>query len=74
MFTRGVGSLIVIHFAGPDRDVLQGLFYHHMLQNGIFMAQRGFIALNILITEEHINAFVQAVDAFVGKWDASLRW
>lgn len=74
MFIRGVGSLNVIHFAGPDRDVLQGLFYHHMLQNGIFMAQRGFTALNILITGEHVDAFVQAVDAFVGKWEASLRW
>ncbi|KEF51680.1 uncharacterized protein A1O9_12315 [Exophiala aquamarina CBS 119918] len=74
MFIRGVGSLNAIHFVGPDRDVLQGLFYHHMLQNGIFMAQRGFTALNVLITDEHVDAFVRAVDAFVGKWEASLRW
>lgn len=74
IFIRGVGSLNAIHFAGPDRDVLQGLFYHHMLENGIFMAQRGFSALNILITDKHVNAFVQAVDAFVVKWEASLRW
>ncbi|KAK5046176.1 hypothetical protein LTR84_008633 [Exophiala bonariae] len=74
MFIRGVGSLNAIHFAGPDREVLQGLFYHHMLENGFWTAQRGFIALNIEITPEHVGAFVKAVDDFVVRYDSSLRW
>lgn len=74
MFIRGVGSLNAIHFAGPDRDVLQGLFYHHMLEHGIWMAQRGFAALSILITDQHIDAFANAVDDFVAKWDTTLKW
>lgn len=74
MYIKGVGSLNAFHFAGPDRDVLQSLFFHHMLQNGIYMAQRGFIALNIMLTEEHVAQFVQAVKAFTDRYASSLRW
>jgi len=74
MFIKGVGSLMAIQFAGPGREVLQGLFYHHMLQQGIYMAQRGFIALNIMLTEEHVALFVRALEAFVDKWEQVLKW
>lgn len=74
MFIKGVGSLMTIHFAGPDRNVLQGLFFHHMLNHGIYMAQRGFIALSIEITRAHVTAFVQHVDSFCREWETSLRW
>ena len=74
MFVKGVGSLMVIHFAGPDRDVLQGLYYHWMLQRGVYLAQRGFIALNILITDDHVATFVQALKSFVDKWRSALTW
>lgn len=74
MFIKGVGSLMAIAFGGPDRELLQGLFYHHMLEQGIYMAQRGFIALNIMLTEDHVAQFVQAVEAFCERWDAVLRW
>lgn len=74
LFIKGVGSIMCIHFAGPDRDLLQGLFYHHMLEQGIFMAQRGFIALSLEITEEHVEQFVMAVDSFCRQWHAALQW
>ncbi|KAJ9612941.1 hypothetical protein H2200_002882 [Cladophialophora chaetospira] len=74
MFIKGVGSLMAIQFAGPDRDALQGLFYHHMLQQGINMAQRGFIALNIMLTENHVAEFVSALEVFVGRWEDVLKW
>ena len=74
MFVKGQGSLMCFHFAGPDRDLLQGLFYHHMLQHGIYMAQRGFVALNLEITDSHINKFVTAVDSFCQQWQSSLCW
>ncbi|ETI20665.1 hypothetical protein G647_07007 [Cladophialophora carrionii CBS 160.54] len=74
MFVKGVGSLMAVHFAGPDREVLGGLFYHHMLEQGIYMAQRGFVALNIMLTDEHVALFVNAVEAFVQKWEQALKW
>ncbi|EXJ55116.1 hypothetical protein A1O7_08041 [Cladophialophora yegresii CBS 114405] len=74
MFVKGVGSLMAVHFAGPDRDVLGGLFYHHMLEQGIYMAQRGFVALNIMLADEHVATFVRAVEAFVQKWEQALKW
>ncbi|KIV80047.1 hypothetical protein PV11_07577 [Exophiala sideris] len=73
MFIKGVGSLNALHFAGPDKDLLQGLYFHHMLENGIYMAQRGFTALNIMLTEEHVAQFVQATEAFCDKFASFLR-
>lgn len=74
MFVKGQGSLMCIHFAGPDRDVLQGLFYHHMLQNNIYMAQRGFIALSLETSDSHVEQFVAAVDSFCDQYHSSLLW
>ena len=74
MFITGTGSLMAIQFAGPDRDLLQGLFYHHMLQSGIYMAARGFIALNIKLTEEHVRSFIKAVAVFCDRCEHALKW
>lgn len=74
MYVKGVGSLLCLHFAGPDREVLQGLFWHHMLENGIYMAQRGFIALSIEISQEHVNRFVGGVAEFATYWEDVLKW
>jgi glutamate-1-semialdehyde 2,1-aminomutase len=74
MFIKGVGSLMAVQFAGPDREVLGALFYHHMLEQGIYMAQRGFVALNIMLTKDHVALFVSAVEAFVQKWEQALKW
>lgn len=74
MFVKGVGSILAIHFAGPDKELLQGLFYHHMLEQEIFMAQRGFIALNIMLKDEHVSLFVRAVELFCDRWESILRW
>lgn len=63
-----------IHFAGPDKDLLQALFYHHMLQHRIYMAQRGFIALNIMLTDDHVGEFIKAVGAFCDTWQGCLKW
>jgi len=74
MYIKGVGSLMCIHFAGPEKELLQGLFWHHMLEKGVYMAQRGFVALSIEITEEHVDQFVGAVEEFVTRWSNALRW
>jgi glutamate-1-semialdehyde 2,1-aminomutase len=68
MCVTGLGSLLNIKFAGPDKDVLQAMFYHHMLEHGIYLATRGFMALNIELREGHIDIFVKAVEDFVVKY------
>ena len=68
MFVTGQGSLMMIHFSGPDKAMLQGLFYHHMLKEGIYIAQRGFIALSIEINDEHIDYFAKTLNEFCKGW------
>ncbi|MCJ1353907.1 MAG: hypothetical protein MMC33_003894 [Icmadophila ericetorum] len=74
MWMSGIGSILQIHFADlPSRPptvkaALQSLFYLNMIQEGMYMAERGFIALNIEITDEHIDKFVAATGVFVEKY------
>lgn len=68
MWVSGQGSMMCIHFGGENEASLMPLFWHHMLENGIYMAQRGFIALNLELTTGHVEQFITAVDAFVGKY------
>ncbi|HTM33293.1 MAG TPA: aspartate aminotransferase family protein [Vicinamibacterales bacterium] len=51
--TSGLGSMFGIH--GPD-DWLE-LFFLAMLEEGHYLARRGFIALSIEITDAHVDAF-----------------
>ena len=68
MFVKGVGSLMCIHFTGPDRGLLQPLYFHHMLEHGIYLAQRGFIALSIELKEEHIDKFLESTQSFCNSY------
>lgn len=74
MFIKGVGSMMCIHFAGMERELLHGLFWFHMLEQGIYVGQKGFIALSIEIQQTHIDKFVGAVDSFCRQYDPALRW
>ena len=35
MRISGIGSILVVHFSGQEKDQLQELFFHHMLQEDI---------------------------------------
>jgi glutamate-1-semialdehyde 2,1-aminomutase len=74
MFVSGRGSLMTIHFAGPDRDMLQALFYMHMIERGIWIAARGFIALSIEIHTTHAQQFILALTEFCEKYGDHLKW
>jgi glutamate-1-semialdehyde 2,1-aminomutase len=67
MWVSGRGSMMNIHFFGESEKSLQSLFWHHMLENGIYLAQRGFVTLNMEIKQNHINKFVRAAEEFVVK-------
>jgi glutamate-1-semialdehyde 2,1-aminomutase len=74
MCATGIGSLMNVHgTSGPVRcvddlaasdDRLKELLFFHCLDNGYYMARRGFIALSIEITDADIADFVDVVDGF----------
>lgn len=72
LHTTGVGSLLNVTFEGSDQAVLQSLFYHHVLEHGIIIATRGYVALSIVLTEEHCARFVLVVEDFLVKYKEAL--
>ena len=71
MYVTGQGSMIGVHFSGALQAQLRNLFWHHMLEEGIYLAQRGVMALNLELGEEHVEKFVTAMEKFVGKHKAA---
>ncbi|KAL7787181.1 putative acetylornithine aminotransferase [Trichoderma ceciliae] len=43
MFVTGHGSMINVRFSGTDSGLWNALFFHHMLENNIYIATRGYI-------------------------------
>ncbi|RDW82464.1 putative acetylornithine aminotransferase-2 [Coleophoma cylindrospora] len=72
MWVSGRGSMLGIHFSGESEGSLKSLFWHHLLEDGIYIAQRGFISLNMSIQEAHAQKLVNSVEAFVGRYRQAL--
>lgn len=69
MWISGIGSILAIHFASSSmQSTLQSLYYHHTLTEGISLAECGFMALNIEMDLEHVQALVAATGRFVEKY------
>lgn len=74
MCATGVGSLLNIHATpGPVRhasdlsgadDRLKELFFFAMLDAGVYVARRGFVALSMEITDADVDLFLDAVREF----------
>lgn len=70
----GVGSLMTIHpTPGPvarwsdvaDVDPRwRRLFFHELLARGFYIAERGYLALSLAVTDDDLDAFVEAAGAF----------
>lgn len=73
MGITGQGSMLNIHFYGPSENTFKALFWHHMLEHGIYMAQRGFIALNLELTDGHVGRFEEATREFMIRYEDALR-
>ena len=79
----GIGSMMTAHAtARPIRsaaDIAAGsqdakeLFFFDMSAAGIWIARRGFVALNIMIGDAEGDRFVAAVEEFVAARQALLR-
>jgi glutamate-1-semialdehyde 2,1-aminomutase len=79
----GIGSMMTAHatrqpirgaadIASSNQDAKE-LFYFDMMAAGIWIARRGFVALNIMIGEAEGDRFVAAVEEFVTARKALLR-
>ena len=79
----GIGSMMTAHattrpirsaadIASSNQDAKE-LFYFDMMAAGIWIARRGFVALNIMIGEPEGDRFVAAVEEFVTARKALLR-
>ncbi|CZR58816.1 uncharacterized protein PAC_08708 [Phialocephala subalpina] len=73
IWITGKGSILCVHFSRECEMSLKALYWHHMLDHGIYMAQRGFMALNIELGEGHVQRCVSAAEEFVVKWKQVLR-
>jgi glutamate-1-semialdehyde 2,1-aminomutase len=79
----GIGSMMTAHattrpirtaadIASSNQDAKE-LFYFDMVAAGIWIARRGFVALNIMIGDAEGDRFVAAVEEFVTARKALLR-
>jgi glutamate-1-semialdehyde 2,1-aminomutase len=79
----GVGSLLTLHpLSGSISSVedaakadlrLKRLIYFHLLDNGIYVAERGFMALALTLSDADFDALEQALEGFVKKYRALLN-
>jgi glutamate-1-semialdehyde 2,1-aminomutase len=77
MVATGLGSLLTIHaIKGPVRsprdlveanDALKELLFFDLLEAGYYLARRGFIALSVDITDEHITGFLDEVEEWAKR-------
>ena len=74
----GSGSLMTIHpTPGPvvRRSDLAGvderwrrLLFHELLERGCYIAERGYLALSLAVTDAQLEAFVEAAAAFAEQY------
>jgi glutamate-1-semialdehyde 2,1-aminomutase len=79
----GIGSLLNFHPVAGDvtrtADLeksdqrLRRLLYFHLLEEGIYLAERGFMALSLVVTDAECAKLVAAVEGFVLKYRSLLN-
>lgn len=62
MTVTGLGSMNCVH---ADDDRLLELWFHAMVDDGWFVARRGFMALSFEITDDHVDEFVESTTRWV---------
>jgi glutamate-1-semialdehyde 2,1-aminomutase len=78
MQATGIGSMLVIHpmsgaITGPDdtdkADIrLKRLLYMHLISEGIYIAERGFMALSLKIGRKECTKLLDAVERFIVRY------
>ncbi len=75
MRATGMGSMMTLHLVAGEistpSDIanadtrLKQLFFLDLLDEGIYLAERGFVSLSLTVTEENCARFVAAVERFI---------
>ena len=83
MQMTGVGSLLCVHplagsITSPDdvakADIrLRRLLYFHLLEDGIYMAERGYIALSLMISDAEEALFEKSLARFIERYRGLLH-
>jgi glutamate-1-semialdehyde 2,1-aminomutase len=66
LWVTGLGSMLCVR---SDDDRWVELFFHAMLTDGHYLARRGFMALSMAITDEHVDALVASARAWASLFD-----
>lgn len=72
VFLASRGSMLNLRFSGPDAGNWHNIYYHFMLEKGIYMASRGYTPLNLVIEDKDVDLFVAAVEEFLATYKAEL--
>ncbi len=67
-FHPGIGEIQSTEDLSSADQRLRRLLYFHLLEEGIYIAERGFMALSMEITEEHCAKLAAAVESFILKY------
>lgn len=62
----GVGSLMSLHFG--TEQVRELFFFYMLVEEGVYLAARGFMALTIVHEARHVAEMLQAVKRFVQRY------
>jgi glutamate-1-semialdehyde 2,1-aminomutase len=83
MQVTGVGSLLTLHplggtissaeDAGKADMRLKRLIYFHLLENGLYVAERGFMALALTLSDTDFAALEAALQGFIEKYRGLLN-
>jgi glutamate-1-semialdehyde 2,1-aminomutase len=65
VFISGRGSMLNVRFTGSDASLWHNIYYHYMLDHGIYLASRGYTPLNLEITDENVDKFVDVIKGFL---------
>jgi glutamate-1-semialdehyde 2,1-aminomutase len=78
MQVTGVGSLLTLHpLSGEIADAeaaanadlrLKRLIYFHLLEDGIYLAERGFMALSLVLGDQEFDALAESLDKFITRY------
>ncbi len=69
----GAGSMLNLRFHGADADKWHNVYYHFMLDHGIYLATRGYTPLTLEITADDVDEFVRLVREFLLLHREALR-
>ena len=78
----GLGSLMNLHATRadirhcdelpPHENLVKDLFFFHMLEQGFYLARRGFIVLSLPLTDEDLARFTAAFELFLQRHGKAL--